>query len=307
MQFTPRQHGLEHVAGVHRTLGRARPDDGVQLVNKEDDLAGGIGHLFEHRLQPFLELAPVLGTGDQRAHVERDDALVLQPLGHVAAHNALGQPLGDGRFSHTGITHQYRVVLGAAAEDLHHAPDLVVPPDDRVQFSLPGQRGQVAPVLLEGLVGGLGVLVGDPMATTNGGQRPQDSILGDTVGCQEAGCLATVHAGKRQQQMLGAGVVVTHAGSDLLRLVQYARQFTREAHLRRRPIHLGFALQFPLQRLRHLARIGLQLLDDLRHDAIGLAQEHQQQMGRLDLAVAVLPRQRLSAQYRLLCLLRKFV
>ena len=44
---------------------------------------GGIGHFLEHRLEPLFELAAVLGAGDQRAHVERDDLLVLEPLRHV--------------------------------------------------------------------------------------------------------------------------------------------------------------------------------------------------------------------------------
>ena len=35
-----------------------------------------VGHFLEHRLEPLLELAAVLGAGDQRAHVERDDPLV---------------------------------------------------------------------------------------------------------------------------------------------------------------------------------------------------------------------------------------
>ena len=78
----------------------------------------------EHRLQALLELAAVLGAGDQRAHVEREDRLVLQPLGHVAAHDALGEPLDDRRLADAGVADQHRVVLGLAREDLDHAPDL---------------------------------------------------------------------------------------------------------------------------------------------------------------------------------------
>ena len=38
--------GLEHVAGVHGSLGRARADEGVQLVDEEDDLAVGVFDLL---------------------------------------------------------------------------------------------------------------------------------------------------------------------------------------------------------------------------------------------------------------------
>ena len=36
--------------------------------------------LVEHGLEPIFELAAVLRAGDERAHVERDDLLVLQAL-----------------------------------------------------------------------------------------------------------------------------------------------------------------------------------------------------------------------------------
>ena len=71
------EHRLEHVAGVHRALGRTRADDRVQLVDEHDDLAAGIGDLLEHGLEPILELAAVLRAGDHRADVERHQPAVL--------------------------------------------------------------------------------------------------------------------------------------------------------------------------------------------------------------------------------------
>ena len=46
MQFATRQHRLEHVAGVHGPLGLAGPDDGVQLIDEQDDLALRFRHLL---------------------------------------------------------------------------------------------------------------------------------------------------------------------------------------------------------------------------------------------------------------------
>ena len=77
-QLAAREHRLQHVAGVHGALGRARADDRVQLVDERDDLALAVGDLLQHGLEPLLELAAVLRAGDHRAEVERDDALVLQ-------------------------------------------------------------------------------------------------------------------------------------------------------------------------------------------------------------------------------------
>ena len=36
-QLAARQRRLQHVGGVHRALGRARADEGVQLVDEDDE------------------------------------------------------------------------------------------------------------------------------------------------------------------------------------------------------------------------------------------------------------------------------
>ncbi len=157
VQLAPGEHRLEQVGGVHGAFGGTRPDHGVQLVDEQDDLALGVLDLLEHGLQPLLELAPVLGARDERAQVERDDLAVLEALGHVAAHDPLGQSLGDGRLADARLTDEHRIVLGASGEHLDDPPDLLVPADDRIELARAGVPGQVPAVLLERLVGGLGV------------------------------------------------------------------------------------------------------------------------------------------------------
>ena len=114
VQLAAGEHRLEQVGGVHGALRGARAHDRVQLVDEQDDLALGVLDLLEHRLEALLELAAVLGAGDQRAQVERHDALLLEALGHVAAHDALGEALGDGGLAHARLADEHRVVLGAA-------------------------------------------------------------------------------------------------------------------------------------------------------------------------------------------------
>jgi hypothetical protein len=92
--------------------------------------------LVEHGLEPLLELAAVLRAGDERAHVEREHRLVLEPLGHVAAHDALGEALDDGGLADAGLADQHRVVLGLARQDADDAADLVVAADDRVELAV---------------------------------------------------------------------------------------------------------------------------------------------------------------------------
>ena len=79
----------------------------------------------------------------------------FRPSGHVAADDPLGQPLDDRGLADARLADQHRVVLGSAAEDLDDAADLLVAADDRIELALAGERGQVAAVLLERLVGRL--------------------------------------------------------------------------------------------------------------------------------------------------------
>ena len=166
-QLAAREHRLQQVAGGDRALGRAGADDRVQLVDEEDDLALARRDLGEDGLEPLLELAAVLGPGDERADVERPDALPLETRRHVARDDPLREALGDRRLPHARLADQHRVVLRAAREDLDRAPDLLVPADHRVELPLLGERGQVAPVLLERLVRALGILRRDPLAAAH--------------------------------------------------------------------------------------------------------------------------------------------
>ena len=65
-QLAPGQGRLEHVRGVHRSLGRTRPDQSVQLVDEEDDRAGrlliaDLRGLAVHFCQPRREDRRLLG------------------------------------------------------------------------------------------------------------------------------------------------------------------------------------------------------------------------------------------------------
>ncbi len=145
VQLAPGQHGLEQVAGIHAALGLACADDGVQLVDEENDAALGLPDLLEHRLQTLFKFAAVLRTGDQRAHIQRKDALVLQAF-------------GDGGLADAGFADQHRVVLRLPRENPDDVADLIVTADDGVQFVFAGPLDQVGAVFREGVIGALGVV-----------------------------------------------------------------------------------------------------------------------------------------------------
>ena len=71
VQLAAGEHRLEQVAGVHAAFGLAGADNGVQLIDEQQDASLPLAHFLEHGLEPFLEFAAVLCARDQRAHVER--------------------------------------------------------------------------------------------------------------------------------------------------------------------------------------------------------------------------------------------
>ena len=141
--------------------------------------------LLEDRLQALLELAAVLRPGNERPEVQRNDALLLERLGHVAAHDPLGQPLDDRRLADARLADQHRVVLRAAAQHLDDSPDLLVPTDHRVELPRPRLLGQVAAVFLERLVGALRGWRGDALAAPDARERAQHGLPARRVALQE--------------------------------------------------------------------------------------------------------------------------
>src|SRR5271156_1466148 len=135
MQFAARQHGLQQVRRIHRAFGRARADNGVQLVDEQNYLAGGLLHFLQHGLEPFFEFAAELRPGDQRAHVERNQLTILEALGHVALNDSPREALDNRRLADARLAYQHRVVLGAAREHLNDAPNFLVAPDNRIDFA----------------------------------------------------------------------------------------------------------------------------------------------------------------------------
>ena len=165
LQLAAGQHRLEDAGGVDGPLGRAGPDQGVELVDEQDDVAPGLD-LLEDLLQALLEVAPVPATGDQGPQVEGVELLAPQGVRHLVGRDLLGQALDDGGLADAGLADEDRVVLGAPAQHLHDPLGLVDPTDDRVELLLPGQLGEVTAELVQDERAGRGVL-----AAATGGRR----------------------------------------------------------------------------------------------------------------------------------------
>ncbi len=148
-QLTVRERRLDQVGGVHHAARRrAGADDRVDLVD-EEDRARLLLDLREHALQALLEIAAVLGAGDQRAEVEREHHAVGEHVGHLALDDEPREALDQRSLADAGFADVERVVLAAAAEDLHRALDLELAADQRVDAPLLRELVEVRGVLVE--------------------------------------------------------------------------------------------------------------------------------------------------------------
>ena len=297
MELAPGQHGLEQVAGVHGALGLTGPNDGVQLVDEEQDLALALADLLQHGLQPLLKLAPILGAGNQGAHVQGEDGLVLQALGHVAPDDSLGQALHDGGLAYAGLTDQDRVVLGLAGENADHVADLLVPADDRVHLLLPGSLYQIRAEALQGFVCVLRVVGGDALTAPNLLQGLHGLLPVDHIGLEETAHGAVRAVDHGQEDVLHGDELILHGLRDLLGLGKDLIHGAGNVVLPCLPAGAGDSGQLPqlcldggFQTLGGLAHA----LEELRDQSILLPQQGQQQMKLLDLLVIVIQSDALS-------------
>ena len=240
----------------------------MELIDEQDDLALGFLHFFEHGLQAVLELAAVLGAGDQRAHVELDEVAVAQGARYVAGHDSLGDTFDDGSFTDARLADEHGVVLGATGQDLDGTTDLVGTADDRVELAGTGEVADVAAVLLQRLK--LSLVLGRRHAViaTQLLVDLLDTLLGNASVAQHTARLALV-LGKRHQQMLGHHKAVAHLGGLFLGLLDDANELIGKTHLLALARNLRRMVDGILCGACELSRVGTDALDD--HGDIALA------------------------------------
>ena len=220
VELTPGQHGLENVAGIHGALGLARAHDGVELVDEQDDLPLAMLDFGKDGFQPFLELAPVFCSGHQGAHIQGEQLPVLQIVGHVAPADSLGEALRDGGLAHAGFADEAGVILGLPGQDADDAADLGIPADDRVQLLVLGEGRQILTVLLQHVVGVLGVVGVHLASAPDLLQGGEVALHSHVVPAEQARQILIGLRDKAHHQVLHRDVAVAHLLHALLGLVQ---------------------------------------------------------------------------------------
>ncbi len=218
-----------------------------------DHLAGRFLDFFEHGLEPFLEFAAELCARHQRAHVERDDAPVLEALGHVARDDPLGESLDDRGFADARLADQDGIVLGPPREHLDDAANLLVAADHRIEFAAGRHRGQIASVALQRLIGRLGIGGGHPLITAHLLERAHQLVVRQPGLAQNFGAGAGL-VERGDQHMLDRGVFVFELGGFLLGAREHAAQALGHVDLAGIRAASGYA--------RQLVDFVLELADD---------------------------------------------
>ena len=306
VQLAPGEGGLEHVAGIHRAFSLAGADEGVEFVDEEDDRALAFGDFLEHTFHALLEFAAVLGSGDERAEIEGEDALVLESFGHLPVDDALGEALGDGGLAYSRLADQHGVVLGAALQHLYRPADFAVAADHRVKLALAGAFGEIGAELFERPPALFGLRIADVLATAHLGDGSGQGGLVDTGIAEQLAGRPGVLQGGEQRGFAGDEAVALPVG-DGFGPVQQFGEFGRNRKL-------AVVLPHPRQIVDDARQPGLQLvvlaagLGEQGGHRIALLPEHgQQQVGRGDAVVARPQGKRLGVSQRRLEFAGQFV
>ena len=299
LHLAARQRRLQNVGSIHRALGRAGADDGVQLIDEQNHIAR-LFDLVNGVLDPLLEIAAVLRTGHHTGQIQRHDTLAAQQLRHLVVHDLLRQPLRDGGLADARLTDQARIVFGTAGQNLNHPLDLLGTSDHRVELALGGQLGQIAAELVErrrfaaalcrmGSIPALGRRLRH--GRLNGPRHILQQLVGrDTEGVEDPHRHAALVLRHRHQNVLGSHVAVLQHGGIGHRHLHGFLGTGREVIRRQpRPLSAGLKLYNPVLPIlrrnaagaEHRRRYAGSLLQQPEHNVLGADVGMAELLGRL--------------------------
>ena len=307
MQFSARQQRFQQISGIHCALASgARPDYGVQLVDKQNNPSFRGRHFLQHGFQPLFEFAAVLGSGNQRPHVKGNQFLVFEPFRHVAAHDPVRQPFHDRGLADTRFSDQHRIVLRPARKNLNRTADLVIAPDHGIELILRGSRGQVTSIFFQRFKRGFGGIIGHPLISAYRFQRGENGIFINPKSFEQSGALL-VGVDQCKKQMFHADVIIFHAFRNLFRLDKRLAEIARRVGLlRSRPADRRNTPQFLFNGKTESAVIHIHFFQKRRDQPPLLIRKSFEQMDRTDFLMAVFSRDTLGCDHRFSGFRRKF-
>ena len=148
LNFTTGKSRLEDVGGIHAAFGITCTDNGVNFINDENDVAL-TADFFNEALHAAFKLTAKLGACHKGCKVQQENLLILQLNGNTALSDALGKPLGNGRFANARLTDETGIVLLAAIENLNDTLQLFLTADHGIELTLGGTGCEVNAVVIQ--------------------------------------------------------------------------------------------------------------------------------------------------------------
>ena len=281
----------------------------MQLINKQNDVAFALFDFVQNRLQTFLKFAAVLCTGDQRAHIQRENSLVFQRTRHITAHNTLCQTFCDGGLADARFADQNRIVLGFTRQNPDDVTNLIISADDRIHLFLASLLDQIRAVFLQRIIGILRRIRRHALVAAHRGQRLQEIVFLDAECAEQITDRACGCVNQRKEQMLNRNKVVLHLLCGMFRLIQGLLQIRSHIHA------AGIASAgYPRQLFHCLTRLSFEIIrvnahfcHKLGNQSAVLMQQGEQQMLLSHFCIAVLIVQRVCILDCFQRFLRKFL
>ena len=283
MQLATRQRRLKHVARIQGAIATCTcANNGMQLIDEQDDTAFGLLYFAQNALQTIFEFATILRACHHCAQIKRNDVLVAQRGRNVARHNTLRQAFNNCRLACARFANKHRVVLGTARKHLNGAADLFRATDHGVKLAFARLLRKVLTVLLQRLELGFLRLIGNTRVAAKllvGGL----DVLARHARSGKQTARRRFIFGKRNEQMLGSRVAVAQFFSSLHRVIQH-----RHKRLTRHTLHshvatglFGHTDNLIVNVHQKRGRIGANALDDGRNVVLAARQKRLEHMNWL--------------------------
>ena len=139
-QFTTSKHRLQNIACVHAAFCSACTNNGVELINKHNDLTSAISNCFKNFFQAFFKFATEFSTCYEGSQVQSVQGFILQVFRHVTSYNASCQAFCNGSFTNARFTDEHGVILFTTAQDFDNTTDFFITTDNRIQLAFASLR-----------------------------------------------------------------------------------------------------------------------------------------------------------------------
>ena len=165
VQLTSGKHRLQHVSCIHGAICLTCTHDQMKLIDKQNDLSFALLHFLKYRFQTFLKLTTILGTCNQRTHIQGKNLLILKTFRYISCHNTLCQSLDGCCFTNARLTDENRVVLGLTGKDTDNIPDLHITADHRIKLLILRLLHKILTVFIQGIIGCLRVVTDNSLVS----------------------------------------------------------------------------------------------------------------------------------------------